>query len=232
MRRARAVIAALAVAGLLAACGGGSDKDQASERTLSTAATETTTSGAAAAPPAPVTPAAAATAAATIEWTRMEKFIPSDAELPERVSYQAKFDLSNEKAASTAADLQQFQATGRVTGIQYTLSVDTGARTLSVGISYYNNADEPKKLLRNSGDPASMADPNRFAVAGLGDEYIAQRLRLGSGEASAHVVNVAWVRGRYFVSLADLGGAVDTPTDLAVTIAKLVDDKLKANPAP
>lgn len=173
-----------------------------------------------------------ATAGPTLEWTRLERYLPSDNELPDRVAYQARFDLSNEKAASTPQQLKDFQDAGRITGIQYAFSVEAGARTISIGISYYAGADEPKKLLRNSGDPTDHTAPGRFEVPGLGDEYIARRLRLGAGEAVANVINLAWVRGNFFVSLADLGGTADTPIDIAVQMARLIDAKLKADPNP
>lgn len=214
--------AALLAAALTAACGVGRDGEEASQ----------VVSGA---PPLPATAVPQITSTpvpATLDYTRLEKYIPTDNELPDRVAYATKLDLGNEKAASDAAQLKQFQDTGRVTGIQFILSVEAGTRTISAGISYYNNTAEPKKLLRHSGDPAAADAPNRFQMPPVGDEFIAQRVQLGSGEAAAYVVNIAWVRGRFFIALADLGGAEDTPTDVAVAIARLVDDKIKADPAP
>ena len=206
------------VAAALAACGGdnGNDEKAASAPTAF---------------PIIVNPSTA-TAGPAVQWTQLEGYFPSDRELPDRVVYQGRFDLSNDKAARDANELQQFQNAGRVSGVQYAFSVEAGARTLSIGISYYNGSAEPKKLLRNSGDPGAHTAPGRFDVAGLGDEYIAQRLKLGTGEASAYVVNLAWVRGKFFVSLADLGGTEDTPTDIAVQMARLIDEKLKNNPNP
>jgi len=218
--RNRAWVGAVAAAGILAACGGSGDSNN--DKTQ--------------AQPTPINvivlPPSTGTALPSLEWTRLERYLPSDNELPDRVVYQARFDLSNEKAATDASQLKQFQDTGRITGIQYAFSVEAGARTISIGISYYTGPDEPKKLLRNSGDPAAHTAPGRFEVAGLGDEYIAQRLKLGSGEAAANVINLAWVRGRFFISLADLGGTADTPTDIAIKMARIIDDKLKASPTP
>jgi hypothetical protein len=201
---------------LLAGCGGDAANDKS-----------------AAAPPTSIPVyVVPATGTPSPSWMILERYFPSDNELPDRVVYQGRFDLSNEKAAKDAIELKSFQDAGRITGAQYAFSVEAGARTLSIGVSYYNNAAEPRKLLRNSGDPAAHTAPGRFEVAGLGDEYIAQRLKLGSGEAAAHVINLAWVRGNFFVSLADLGGTQDTPTDIAVRMARLIDEKLKTNPNP
>jgi hypothetical protein len=202
----------------LAACGGNNDSDEQAA-SQSSALPVTIMTSTAPAPPA-------------IGWTQLENYFPPDRELPDRVVYQGRFDLSNEKAARDSTELQQFQNAGRVSGVQYAFSVEAGARTLSIGISYYTGAAEPKKLLRNSGDPAAHTAPGRFAVTGLGDEYIAQRLKLGTGEASAYVVNLAWVRGNFFVSLADLGGTEDTSTDIAVQMARLIDERIKNNPNP
>ncbi len=208
----------LALGVLLVACGGGTQ----STRTESAAATTqpSTTQAAGTATPGPYA------------YTRFQKYIPSDQELPERVAYQAAFDLSNESAAKDAQQLQMFRDTGRLGGIQVLFAVEAGARNVSVGISYYDNTEEPRKLLRRSGDPADTAAPNRFQVPGLGEEYIGQRFKLGSGEASTSVINIVWVRGPFFVSLADLGGTPETPVDVAVRIARLIDEKLKANPNP
>lgn len=214
------VAALLALGALLVACGGGTQ----STRTESAAATTTTS---------PSTAQAAGTATpGPYAYTRFQKYIPSDQELPERVAYQAAFDLSNESAAKDAQQLQMFRNTGRLGGIQVLFAVEAGARNVSVGISYYNNTEEPRKLLRGSGDPAATTAQGRFSVPGLGDEYIGQRFQLGSGEASTSVINIVWVRGPFFVSLADLGGTPDTPVDIAVRIARLIDEKLKANPNP
>jgi hypothetical protein len=210
----------LALATLLAACGG------------STKATRTGAGAATAAVTPPASQAAGTATPGPYAYTRFQKYIPTDTELPERVSYQAAFDLSNESAAKDAHQLQMFRDTGRLGGIQVLFAVQAGARNISVGISYYNNSEEPRKLLRGSGDPAATSAPNRFQVPGLGDEYIGQRFQLGSGEASTWVINIVWVRGPFFVSLADLGGSADTPTDLAVRLARLIDEKLKANPNP
>jgi hypothetical protein len=207
------VLTLLALA--LAACGGDSDKQAAHPTEVPVVVVQGT-----------------ATANAPLQWTSLERYLPTDDELPDHVSYQARFDLSNDKAASSPQQLKDFQNAGRLTGIQYAFSVNAGARTVSIGVSYYNGGDEPRKLLRNSGDPAAHTAPGRFEVPGLGDEYIAQRLTLGSGEAAANVINLAWVRGRFFISLADLGGTPDTATDIAVAMARLIDDKLKANPNP
>lgn len=212
------ILALALVAAMLAACGGDGDRDKqaaSSPTEIPIAVISNTT-----------------TVGVTVNWTQLEGYFPTDKELPDRVVYQGRFDLSNEKAARDANELQQFQTAGRISGVQYAFSVEAGARTLSIGISYYSGSAEPKKLLRNSGDPAAHTAPGRFDVAGLGDEYIAQRLKLGSGEAAAYVVNLAWVRGRFFVSLADLGGDQDTPTDIAVQMARLIDEKLKNNPTP
>lgn len=244
----RWAVALLAAAALLSGCGG-SDKQESSGDVARSAATFAATAGAAAAATGAAAPgtAAAASAAGTatvapqasgsaaagkVEYTRLEKYIPTDDELPDRVAYQKTFDLSNEAAANDPAQLKQFQDAGRLTGIQVALSVEAGARTISIGISYYNNTTEPKKLLRGSGDPAATTAAGRFPSPAIGDEYIAQRLQLGSGEAAAQVINIAWVRGPFFISLADLGGTQDTPTDLAVKLAQLIDGKLKADPTP
>ena len=163
---------------------------------------------------------------------RLDRYAPTVNDLPDRVSYQGRFDLSNEKAAGNEAELRAFRESGRLTGVQYTFSIEAGERTLSLGINYYSNADSPKKLLRESGDPAAVTAPGRFEVQGLGDQYIAQRLRLGSGEAAAHVLNIVFVRGPFFVSIADLGGTPETSADIIVQVARLIDDKIKANPTP
>jgi hypothetical protein len=206
----------LAAAAFLAACGGdGGDKR-------------------AAAPPAAIPPPCTRPAGvAAVDWNALEQYLPSDEQLPEHVVFQTKLDLSNEAAAKgDQGQLAQFQQTGRLTGIQAIFAVDAGARVVSVGVSYYDGCDAPRALLRRSGDPADVTGPNRFEVAGLGDEYIAQRLRLGSGEAVAHVINIAWVRGPFFVSLADLGGTPTTPTDIAVALARAIDERLKTNARP
>jgi hypothetical protein len=209
----------LALAALLAACGG-------------TKTTYTEPGAAATSTPSSPMQAAGTATPGPYAYTRFQKYIPGDKELPERVAYQAAFDLSNESAAKDAQQLQMFRDTGRLGGIQVLFAVEAGARNVSVGISYYNNTEEPRKLLRRSGDPADTAAPNRFQVPGLGDEYIGQRFQLGSGEASTSVINIVWVRGPFFVSLADLGGTPETPVDVAVRIARLIDERLKANPNP
>lgn len=185
-----------------------------------------------------VTPAATARAGVSVtpasgfDYLRLEKYIPADNELPDRVVYQAKVDLGNEAAANDSAQLKAFQDSGRVSGVQFFLSVEAGARTISVGISYYNNPTEPRRLLRESGDPANPSGPNRLPLVGIGDELIAQRGQVGSGEGALNLVNLAWVRGAFFVSLFDVGGPADKPTDVAVFVAKLIDAKLAAQPAP
>ncbi|MFN8557310.1 MAG: hypothetical protein U0531_08155 [Dehalococcoidia bacterium] len=189
------------------------------------------------APAPPATPTAAAPAGPTriedLDYLSLVKLIPGDDDLPDRVSYAARFDLSNEKAAGDdQATLKRFRDAGRVTGIQTVFRVQAGARSISLGVSYYDNPAGPRELLRQSGDPADHAGAGRFTVPGLGDEYIARRLQLGSGEAAAHVINLAWVRGNYFVSLADLGGTADTPTEVAVGLARQIDEKLEGLPQP
>lgn len=212
----------LALAAVLSACGGSprATRLHSEPGTATAAATRSALQTAGTATPEPYAS------------TRFQKYIPSDKELPERVTYQAAFDLSNESAAKDAQQLQMFRDTGRLGGIQVLFAVRAGARNISVGISYYNNSEEPRKLLRGSGDPAATSALGRFSVPGLGDEYIAQRFQLGAGEAATWVINIVWVRGPFFVSLADLGGSPDTPTEIAVQLARLIDDKLKADPTP
>lgn len=214
-------LAVVAIAALAAACGGGTTKEERQEAAAAAGAATMT------AQPATATPTPTA-----LDYRRLEKYIPSDEELPDHVAYQATLDLSNEKATTNIAELKQFQDTGRLTGVQAIFSVEVGTRTLSLGISYYNNTQEPKKLLRRSGDPAAVNAPGRFQVPGLGDEHIAQRLKLGSGEATAHVIAVAWVRGPFFVSLWDMGGTEDTPTEIVLKVARTIDGKLAADPKP
>ena len=227
---------ALLVAAALAAGCGGADNSSRSQSTVVPAVASVAASGLTTTPAAGGTRAAGtptATAAAGEEWKKLNYSIPADDELPDRVVYQGAVDLGNESAAEgDQALLQQFKASGRQTGIQFFFTVEAGARTVSIGVSYYDNENAPRMLLHNSGDPtAPIADP-RFEVAGLGDEYIAQRVKLGRDEGAAQVINIAWVRGRYFVSLADLGVKEDTPPDVAVALARNIDQRLKNNPRP
>lgn len=224
MHRNRLLIAAIIGAvTMLAACGGDSKQAASPPNNGQPTAAVTPTPG----------PQATATGTATvIDWTRLEKYIPADKDLPDRVSYQSKIDLSNEAAANDQAQLKQFQDSGRLGGIQFFFSVEAGARTISVGVSYYNNPAEPKKLLRESGDPANPSGQGRFTVAGLGDEHVAQRGTLGSGEAAVGLILIGWTRGPFFVSLADLGGTASTSPDAAIKLAQLVDERIKAAPRP
>ncbi len=221
--------AALVAVLMLMACGSGGSDSSNAERAMD----------AAGATPAPgsgrvdttATPRATGSPA-VIDYRRLEKYLPTDNELPDRVAYAAKFDLSNEQAAGDPAQLKEFEDAGRLTGIQSVFSVEAGSRTVQFGISYYSGVDEPKKLLRRSGDPAAHTAPNRFEAPGLGDEYIAQRVVFGSGEAVINIVNITWVRGRFFIGLADIGGDPDESVDVALAMARLIDNKLKASPAP
>ena len=231
MQQGRWAIVLAAAVMLATACGGGGpDGDESAQRSAA-AVTETAVHGADGRAMAPGTPTATRTAD-VLDYKRLEKYLPTDAELPDRVAYAAKFDLSNEKATSDPAQVKQFQDTGRLTGIQAVFSIDAGTRTIQFGISYYNNTDEPRKLLRRSGDPANHTGPNRFQIPDLGDEYIAQRTQFGSGKAVINNVNIAWVRGPFFIGLADIGGDPDKPVDIAVAMAQLIDGKLKASPTP
>ena len=207
-------VAALVMALLAAACGSGKQPVVSAVSTTTATPAVTTT-------PEPLE-------------RRLERLLPVEKELPDLLVNQGVLDDTNEAAAGTDAPLlKRFRDTGRVTGVRTVYSYDAGARNISGGISYYNNIDEPKKLLRESGNPADHTATNRFQVAGgLGDEYIAQRLRLGGPESSAFVINIVFVRGPYFVSLADFGGTPTTPTDVTEKVARLIDDKLKATPKP
>src|SRR5262249_36863697 len=134
-------------------------------------------------------------------WRKLEKYLPTEAELPDRVAFQATFDLSNEKAANDPTEIDKFMREGRISGVQGIYRVDGGTRTISLGVSFYGNCNSPKDLLRQTGEPANISAPGRFPVTDLGDEYIAQRGTLGSGEASASYINLVWVRGHFFISL-------------------------------
>lgn len=225
--------ALLAAVTVIAGCGGGSDTDDSQARATATAPPTRAAATTPARTGVPTTPAATATTNPNEPWRMMAYVIPTDEQLPDRVSYQGETDLSNEEAAKDdPALLQQFKDAGRQNGIQFLFSVEAGAHVVSVGVSYYDNTAAPLDLLRQSGDPAAAIAPPRFEVAGLGDQYIAQRLKLGSGEGTALVINIAWVRGRYFVSLADLGVKEDTPVDIAVAIAREIDKRLAERPRP
>lgn len=221
--------ALLVAAAVIAGCGG-------SDSGNSRAAATTTAS---AAPASATRPASSATVPATGAapanevWRMMSYVIPRDEQLPDRVTYQGATDLSNEAAAKDdPALLQQFKSTGRQNGIQFLFSVEAGAHVVSVGVSYYDNTTAPLDLLKQSGDPAAANAPPRFDASGIGDQVIGQRIKLGSGEGVAYVINIAWVRGRYFVSLADLGVKEDTPVDISVAIAREIDKILVARPQP
>ncbi len=211
------VVAAVLV---LCGCGSGSSSQQrtgaAASATASPAATPQTIS-----------------TSTTAQYTRLTKYVPSEAELPDHMTFVTAFDNGNEQVTNDAAQLKELRDSGRITGIEAVYSIEAGTHTIQFGISYYDNTDAPRQLLRRSaGDPADRTAPNRFAVPDLGDEYVAQRTRMGSGEAALNVINIVWVRGPFYVALADIGGTPDTPTDFAVKLAKIIDDKLKADPTP
>ena len=221
--------AVLVAAALIAACGGSDTNNAAQATVTSTSVTASATVA------GPARPAATATATPITDeqWKKLAFAIPTDDKLPDRVTYQMAVDLSNDAAADgDVALLKLFRDSGRQNGIQFFFSIEAGTRTVSVGVSYYNNPDSPKKLLRNSGDPSSPVVPPRFEVSGLGDEYLAQRVKLGAGESAAQVINIAWVRGTYFISLADLGVAEGTANDIAIKLATAIDEQLRANPKP
>jgi hypothetical protein len=45
-------------------------------------------------------------------------------------------------------------------------------------------------------------------------------------------VVVSFTRGRYYVVVADTAAASDAPPDMALDVARAVDEQLKANPVP
>lgn len=242
MVRVRRWTAALLVVAMATACGGGDEKSAVQQAATSqpTVAAAATTAGTASAGTAPTgTPAATPTGTAvppsptpSFDYKRFEKYIPADKDLPDRVSYVGSVDLSNEAAANDDAELKMFRDSGRQGGIQFFFSIEAGARNVSIGISYYTNPDEPKKILRQSGDPANTTAQGRFTVPGLGDEYIAAKGQAGSGEEALQLINLAWVRGPFFMSMFDVGGTADKTPDIAIRLATLIDEKLKTDPKP
>jgi hypothetical protein len=216
----------------LAACGGGSDK----KVTASTGGSGSTPTPEAAPPgcaPVPSGPPPTAAAARRIEGdppgsaatARLDEIMLA-AKRPSEVSLFARRDLTNEDAASGDAELlQRFKDSGRLTGAQYILSVD-GQQRISLGVNQYQTPAGAKSEF-DRGKPNPPPN-NKLDTTGLGDDAVAARITLGSGDQAAYVNNVVFIRGCYFVTMADFANDPNSKGESAIIFAKALDDALKA----
>jgi hypothetical protein len=53
---------------------------------------------------------------------------------------------------------------------------------------------------------------------------------LGSGDGRAYVNNVVFLRGCYFVTIADFAGDPNSKGESAINLAKALDEALRATP--
>ena len=224
----------VALLALLAACGGGNNSS-AQENGAQPPAQPASSIQQQAPAGTPATPASTVTAAlpgdppTSPATARIDGFV-LDARLPPEVSVFGRTDLTNERAAEGQPDLlKRFADSGRETGVQYILTI-SGAQRISLGINQYATPEGARSEFERGRPRPGPAD--RIDIPGLGDDYAAARVTLGSGETRALVNNIVFIRGRYFVTMADFANAPGATADAAIAVARALDDVLKRNPNP
>lgn len=234
MSVSRVVIGMVIAMAVLAGCGG--NKSAKSARGTTTPGTSTgvaagtsplpSAGGAASASPAPSFPGDPPGSPLTAAMDRAML----QAKIPANVSVIARRDLTNEVAAKDDTELlQQFKDTGRETGVQYVLAID-GTQRISLGINQYATPAQARTEWEK-GKPVAQAT-TAIDVTGIGDEAAGARITLGSGAQQALVNNVTFVRGPYYVTMADFAGDASVSPAPAVSMLRALDTVLRANPAP
>lgn len=219
----------LAAMVLLAACGG-NDNAATQQAAAPPAAMAGADAGCAPAAdqPSTATPAFAGDPPGSAATQRIDRTMAA-VKLPANVTVFGRRDITNEsESRGDAAQLQKFADAGRQTGGLYILTVD-GQQRISLGINLYNSPDSARKDFANLRPSAGLP---QLDASGIGENAAAARVTLGSGGAQAFINNLVFQRGCYVVTLADFVGRPDAPADVALGVARALDDQLKANPNP
>lgn len=213
---------------LCVACGGGGTKDRSAGATTTP---DRGTGGVAA------QPTATATAAARFfqgdpplgpDTARIDRALAA-AKWPANVDVTARKDIPNDGPdyKDVPDVVRRFKEFGRETGGFYILSA-AGVPRMTVSVSQYATPDGAHREFEfGRGNPPAEA---RIDASGIGDDGAASRTTLGGGQASPIIVS--YTRGRYYVVIADVGAASDSPPDMALDVARAVDSQLKQSPAP
>lgn len=218
---------------LLTGCGGNKDEPA----TKSASATVAATVQSAATPAASASAGAGVGAASAIPGDppgspatrRLDRYVLA-IHLPANATLVARQDVTNAIGAqNNPAAAQRFLDAGRETGTLYVIAVD-GTPRIQFGINQYATAAGARddyEQLRSKPSPADALD-----TAGIGEAASGARVSLGSGDTKSTAYQVAFLRGRYIVSMADLVGDPSKPPDTLIAVARMIDDAIKADPNP
>ena len=213
----------LALLLLVAACGGGSKNTGAKGSTP-----EPTAAAAGAAQPtgAPGFPGEPPTMPVTVAMDRMM----TEVKFPPGLDVLVRRDVTNEATAAEVPEVgQRFKETGRQIGAYYIVGAG-GAPRMTLSINQYQQADGARREFQfGRGNPAPA---DRIDTPGIGDESAASRVRLQSGEATASPLVISFVRGRYYVVIAEPAASPEAPPDDLLALARAVDTELKTSPLP
>ena len=212
---------------MLAACGSNSNEPASSDVTQTPAAT----SASASATPGPATQVAMQGDPPTSPATARLDWLMSQAKLPERTAIVSRTDTTNEGSAEGNADiLQRFKDVGREIGAEYVLTVEGVPRRIQLGINQYNGPEGARTDFER-GRPKATG-PAAIDVSGVGEASGGAKVSVGSGPAAGSVNQIVFLRGRYVVSMADFVNDPKASPDVAIAVARAVDEQLKAHPNP
>lgn len=223
MNVSRWVVVWLVGAALVGACGGGS----ATKATAPTAApgSATPTVRAVAASTATPLPGDAPGSPATAALDRAIQ----QTKVPGNMSVLGRRDLTNEsEARGDAAQLQQFKDGGRETGALYVISVD-GAARVQLGINQYATPQQARAAF--AAGKSTPKPEDAINVAGLGEDASGARVSPSGGQQGTFNV-ITFVRGRYWVTMADFVGDPSVSAEPVVGMLRSLDGVLKAGVTP
>ena len=202
---------------LVVACGGGKKDTEAKD------STPAATPAAAGAPAFPGEPPTTPVTAAMDRVMTAVKF-------PSGLEVLVRRDITNEATALEVPEVgQRFKETGRQIGAYYIIGAG-GAPRMTLSINQYEQADGARREFQSGrGNPAPA---DRIETPGIGDEAAASCVRLQSGEATATPLVISFIRGRYYVVIAEPAASPEAPPDDLLALARAVDTELKTRPLP
>jgi hypothetical protein len=217
------------VARLLFAVGCGGGDKESDDRPGETSGAASVQSGASPTAAAGAAPSFPGDRPASPETARIDRVLAA-AKLPTNVDVAGRKDIPNDAPDYNDAPdvVRRFKEFGRETGGYYVLAVN-GTPRLTLAISRYAQPDGATRELDFGAGTPNPDD--RIDAAGIGDKAAAFRVRLG-GQGGPTPVVVSFTRGPYYVVVADTAAAADAPPDMALDVARAVDEQLKVNPGP
>jgi len=156
----------------------------------------------------------------------IDRFV-TEAVLPPNVAVIGRREMTNEAESEGKPELlKQFQEAGRQGGVQFFFSVD-GVHRVSVGVNQYAAPEGARRQFTLNGGGSRVSSP--ITVNGLGDIHTGAKLVL---DGRWHVNNIHFVRGRYYITVADFVSGPEISPDIATALAQAVDAQISAQPSP